>query len=41
MSALEFLNTCPLQQKDLLSVLGVGDPSDTMLITFDLDQGEP
>ena len=41
MSALEVFQTCPLQHKDLLSVLGVIDPFDSMLITFDLDQGEP
>ena len=39
MSTLKVFKMCPSQQKYLLSVLGVDDPSDTMLITFDLDQG--
>ena len=41
MSTLEVLKICPLQRKVLLSTLGVIDPSDSRLITFDLDQGEP
>jgi hypothetical protein len=41
MSALEVLQTCPTQWKSLLSTLGVVDPVDTRLITFDLDSGEP
>ena len=41
MSSLEVLKTCPTQCKVLLSLLGVVDPSDSRLITFDLDQGEP
>jgi hypothetical protein len=41
MSVLEVLQTFPTQQKSLLSALGVVDPADTQLITFDLDSGEP
>ena len=41
MSALEFLRIFPPQRKALLSALGVVDPSDSRLITFNLDQGEP
>jgi hypothetical protein len=41
MSVLEVLQTCPTQRKSLLSALGVVDPVDTQLITFDLDSGEP
>jgi hypothetical protein len=41
MSILEVLQTCPTQQKSLLSTLGAVDPADTQLITFDLDSGEP
>jgi hypothetical protein len=41
MSFLEVLQTCPTQQKSLLSALGAVDPTDTRLITFDLDSGEP
>jgi hypothetical protein len=41
MSVLEVLQTCPTQHKSLLSALGVVDPVDTRLITFDLDSGEP
>jgi hypothetical protein len=41
MSVLEVLQTCPTQRKSLLSTLGVVDPADTELITFDLDSGEP
>ena len=41
MSALEVLKTCPTQQKALLATLGVVDPSDSKLITFDMDNGEP
>jgi hypothetical protein len=41
MSVLEVLQTCPTQQKSLLSTLGAVDPADTRLITFDLDSGEP
>jgi hypothetical protein len=41
MSVLEVLQTCPTQQKSLLSTLGEVDPTDTRLITFDLDSGEP
>jgi hypothetical protein len=41
MSVLEVLQTCPTQRKSLLSTLGVADPTDTRLITFDLDCGEP
>jgi hypothetical protein len=41
MSVLEVLQTCPTQRKSLLSTLGVVDPADTRLITFDLDSCEP
>jgi hypothetical protein len=41
MSVLEALQTCPTQRKSLLSSLGEVDPTDTQLITFDLDSGEP
>ena len=41
MSSLEVLKTCPTQRKALLASLGSVDPSDSRLITFDLDQGEP
>jgi hypothetical protein len=41
MSVLEVLQTCPTQRKSLLSTLGVVDPVDTRLITFDLHSGEP
>jgi hypothetical protein len=41
MSVLEVLQTCPTQQKSLLSALGIVDPVDTQLITFDVDNREP
>jgi hypothetical protein len=41
MSVLEVLQTCPTQRKSLLSTMGAVDPSDTQLITFDLDNCEP
>ena len=41
MSALEVLKTFPTQRKEFLSSLGVVDPSNSRLIMFDLDQGEP
>jgi hypothetical protein len=41
MSVLEVLQTCPTQRKSLLSALGAVDPTDTRLITFDLDSSEP
>jgi hypothetical protein len=41
MSVLEVLQTCPTQRKSLLFALGVVDPADTRLITFDLDRCEP
>jgi hypothetical protein len=41
MSVLEVLQTCPTQQKSLLFSLGLVDPADTQLITFDLDDREP
>jgi hypothetical protein len=40
-SVLEVLQTCPIQRKSLLSALGAVDPTDTRLITFDLDSREP
>jgi hypothetical protein len=41
MLVLEVFKTCPTQWKSLLSSLGVVDPIDTRLITFDLDNEEP
>jgi hypothetical protein len=41
MSVLEVLQTCPMQRKSLLSSMGTVDPSDTRVITFDLDSCEP
>jgi hypothetical protein len=41
MLVLEVLQTCPTQWKSLLSTLGVVDPANTQLITFDLNSGEP
>ena len=41
MSALEVLKTRPMQRKALLAALGVVDPSDSKLITFDTKNGEP
>ena len=41
MSTLEVLKNFPSQHKELLFMLGVIDLYDSMLITFDLDQGEP
>ena len=40
MSSLEVLKTCPMQRKALLSGLGVVDPSDSKLITFDIENRE-
>jgi len=37
MSALEVLQTCPTQWKSLLSVIGAIDPTDSSLITFDIE----
>jgi len=41
MLVLEVLQTCHTQRRSLLSALGVVDPVDTRLITFDLDRREP
>jgi hypothetical protein len=41
MSALEVLQTCPTQRKSLLSAIGAIDPSDSSLITFDLENHVP
>ena len=41
MSTLEVLKTCPMQRKALLATLGAIDPSDSKLITFDIENGEP
>jgi hypothetical protein len=41
MLVLGVLQTCPTQQKSLLSALGAVDPVDTRLITFNLDSCEP
>ena len=40
MSTLEVLKTCPMQWKALLAALGVVDPSESKLITFDTENGE-
>ena len=41
MSALEVLKTFPMQWKALLTTLGAVDPSDSKLIKFDMENGEP
>ena len=41
MSTLEVLQSCPKQQKSLLSALGVVDPADTCMMAFDLDKATP
>ena len=41
MSALEVLKTFPTQRKSLLAVLGAIEPSESKLITFDMENGEP
>jgi hypothetical protein len=41
MSVLEVLQTYPSQRKSLLSSLGVVDPANMQLITFDSDSREP
>ena len=41
MHALEVLQSCPSQQKALLSVIGGADPSDSNLICFDLENHVP
>ena len=41
MCTLEVLKTCPMQRKALLSTLGAVDPSESKLITFDMENGEP
>ena len=41
MSALEVLKMCPMHQKSLLATLGAVDPSDSKLITFDIENREP
>ena len=41
MSALEVLKTCPTQRKALLASLWAVYPSDSNLITFDTENGEP
>jgi hypothetical protein len=41
MSILEVIQTCPTQQKSLLYALGVFDPTDTQIITFDRNSGQP
>ena len=41
MSTLKVLKTCLPQQKALLAALGAIDPSDSNLMTFDLNNGEP
>ena len=41
MSTLEVLKTLPTQWKSLLATLGAVDPSDSKLIKFDMENGEP
>jgi hypothetical protein len=41
MSVLKVLQTYPTQCKSFISTLGEVNPTDTRLITFDLDRGEP
>lgn len=41
MSALEVLQTCPMQWKTLLSVIGGLDPTDSNLIKFDIEHSAP
>ena len=41
MFALEVLKNFPTQRKDLLASLGAVDPSESKLIAFDTENGEP
>ena len=41
MSRLEVLQSCPKQQKALLSALGAIDPANTRMMDFDLDKATP
>lgn len=41
MSSLEVLQTCPMQQKALLSVIEGLDPRESNLITFDIEHSAP
>jgi hypothetical protein len=41
MSALEFLQSCPAQRRELLKAIGGIDPTDTNLIVFNLDDHIP
>ena len=41
MSALEVLQTCPVQRKALLLVIGGLDPTESNLITFDIEHSAP
>ena len=41
MSVLEVLQSCPTQQKALLSMLGAINPFDTRMMDFDLDKAIP
>jgi len=41
MSALEVLQTCPTQHKSLFSAIGGTDPTDSNLVTFDLENHVP
>ena len=41
MSTLEVLQSCPTQWKALLSSIGGVDPSESNILTFDVDQSEP
>ena len=41
MSSLEVLKNFPIQWKSLLSAIGAVDPSDSKLITFDMENEEP
>ena len=41
MSALVVLKTCSMQWKALLAALGAVDPSNSKLIKFNMENGEP
>ena len=40
MTTLEVLKTFPIERKALLAALGAMDPSNSKLITFDMENGE-
>jgi len=41
MSPFAVLQSCPMQRMSLFSVIGVIDPSDLILITFDVENHVP